>query len=108
MCYGCVCRPTTNYSHDFVDRAFSAIEKWMDDASHAGCFNPWDLRDYLYKHFASESSAYHELRILFDILVANFDFVQWLYACMDESRLVIKEVRHDDGSVSRPEPLVWR
>lgn len=97
-----------NHSHDFVDRVFSAIEKWMDDASHAGCFNPWDLRDYLYKRFASESSAYHELRILIDILVANFDFVQWLYACMDESRLVIKEVRHDDGSVSRPEPLVWR
>lgn len=42
------------------------------------------------------------------MLTGNFDFRQWLYACMDENNLVIKEQHRPDGSTFRPEPLVWR
>ena len=86
------CRLPPNHSHDFVDRVFSAIETWLADMSWNGAFSLWELRDYLYQRFAHERSAYSNVNVAIDILLANYDFSQWFDGCVDESHLVIKEV----------------
>lgn len=102
------CRLPPNHSHDFVDRVFSAIETWLKDVSYKGCQTLWELRDYLLRKFSSETTKYHNTPVIIDILLANYDFQQWLHGCIAERELIIKEVTRADGSKHRPEPLVWR
>lgn len=49
----------------------------------------WELRDYLLSKFSSETTKYHNTPVIIDILLANYDFQQWLHDCIAERELII-------------------
>lgn len=68
----------------------------------------FELREYLLRKFKTEMSSYKNVDIAIDILVANFDFESWLDGCVQTAAFMIPQKKKPDGSVDRPEPLVWR
>jgi len=99
-----------NHSHDAVDRMFSAVEKWLSSSAtdYTGCFTPWDMKQYLEAKFKSTNSAYKDVAVSIDTMVACFDFEGWLQDHIVRREFTIPNERRSDGTMYRPEPLVFR
>jgi len=89
---------------------FSAVERWLSLSAtdYTGCFTPWDMQQYLEAKFKSTDSAYKDVAVSIDTMVACFDFEGWLQDHIVRREFTIPNERRSDGTMYSPEPLVFR